>query len=68
MSESDDSGKKAAVARRVREAGERAKAEAEARRKAAGANAASPKEKNGRDGPEPVRYGDWEVKGIASDF
>jgi hypothetical protein len=23
---------------------------------------------NGRDGPEPVRYGDWEVKGIASDF
>jgi hypothetical protein len=27
-----------------------------------------PKEVNGRDGPEPVRYGDWEVKGIASDF
>ena len=26
------------------------------------------KEVNGRDGPEPVRYGDWEVKGIASDF
>ncbi|MGB6324750.1 MAG: DUF1674 domain-containing protein, partial [Methylocella sp.] len=23
---------------------------------------------NGRDGPEPVRYGDWEVRGIASDF
>ncbi|MGH6852027.1 MAG: DUF1674 domain-containing protein, partial [Methylocella sp.] len=20
------------------------------------------------DGPEPVRYGDWEVRGIASDF
>lgn len=27
-----------------------------------------PREINGRDGPEPVRYGDWEVKGIASDF
>jgi hypothetical protein len=27
-----------------------------------------PKEVNGRRGPEPVRYGDWEVKGIASDF
>jgi hypothetical protein len=27
-----------------------------------------PKELNGRRGPEPVRYGDWEVKGIASDF
>jgi len=22
----------------------------------------------GRDGPEPTRYGDWEVKGIVSDF
>jgi hypothetical protein len=22
---------------------------------------------NGRDGLDPVRYGDWEVKGIASD-
>lgn len=27
-----------------------------------------PKEVGGRKGPEPVRYGDWEVKGIASDF
>jgi hypothetical protein len=27
-----------------------------------------PPEVNGRKGPEPVRYGDWEVKGIASDF
>jgi len=27
-----------------------------------------PKEINGRDGPEPVRYGDWEKNGIASDF
>ena len=26
------------------------------------------KEINGRSGPEPVRYGDWEHKGLASDF
>lgn len=26
------------------------------------------KEVNGRDGPEPVRYGDWEKNGIISDF
>jgi len=46
---------------------QRALAEAEARRKAA-AEAARPKELGGRDGPEPVRYGDWENKGIAVDF
>jgi hypothetical protein len=27
-----------------------------------------PKEIGGPKGPEPVRYGDWEVKGRASDF
>ena len=27
-----------------------------------------PTEKKGRGGLEPTRYGDWEVKGIASDF
>ena len=27
-----------------------------------------PKEFKGRGGPEPTRFGDWEVKGIASDF
>lgn len=27
-----------------------------------------PKEIGGRDGPEPTRYGDWENKGIVSDF
>jgi hypothetical protein len=26
------------------------------------------KEVGGRDGPEPIRYGDWEVNGRASDF
>jgi hypothetical protein len=48
-------------------AAERALAEAEARRKAA-AEAARPAEIGGRDGPDPTRYGDWEVKGILSDF
>ena len=30
--------------------------------------AESKKEVGGRGGLEPTRYGDWEVKGIASDF
>ncbi|WP_207791500.1 DUF1674 domain-containing protein [Sandaracinobacteroides saxicola] len=29
---------------------------------------ALPPEKGGRKGPEPTRYGDWENKGICSDF
>ena len=50
-------------------AAERALAEAEARRQAASAEAKSlPKEFQGPKGPEPTRYGDWESKGIASDF
>ena len=50
-------------------AAERALAEAEARRKAAEANARpAAKEFQGPKGPEPTRYGDWENKGIASDF
>ena len=28
----------------------------------------APKELQGPEGPEPTRYGDWESKGIASDF
>jgi hypothetical protein len=45
----------------------RALAEAEARR-AAAASPGLPPELGGRDGPEPVRYGDWELKGRAIDF
>lgn len=45
----------------------RALEEADARR-AAAKDTALPKELGGRDGPEPVRYGDWEKKGIAIDF
>ena len=50
-------------------AAQRALAEAEARRQAAEANARpAAKESGGPKGPEPTRYGDWENKGIASDF
>jgi len=45
----------------------RALAEAEARRKDAKPPDLPP-ERNGTDGPEPTRFGDWEKKGIASDF
>ena len=48
-------------------AAKRALAEAEERRKKAKA-AELAKELGGRDGPDPVRYGDWEKKGIAIDF
>jgi hypothetical protein len=44
----------------------RALAEAQERRLRP--NPPAPPEVNGRDGLEPVRYGDWEVKGLASDF
>jgi len=58
---------KAQIAARIREAGERAKAEAQARRRAA-ADPARPKEIGGQKGPEPTRFGDWEKNGLASDF
>ncbi|MCG6901756.1 MAG: DUF1674 domain-containing protein [Rhodobacter sp.] len=48
-------------------AAKRALAEAEDRRKNARPSNL-PTELGGRDGPEPVRYGDWEKKGIAVDF
>ena len=49
-------------------AAQRALAEAEARRRDAVRKPAPPDEIGGRGGPDPARYGDWEVKGIASDF
>ncbi len=48
-------------------AAQRALAEAEERRRAAKA-LDLPTELGGRKGPEAVRYGDWEKKGIAIDF
>ncbi|MCC1492207.1 DUF1674 domain-containing protein [Cognatishimia sp. F0-27] len=52
-------------------AAQRALAEAAERRAKAEADAKAnpmPTELGGRDGPEPVRYGDWEKKGLAIDF
>ena len=50
---------------------ERAKAAAAreaVERRAAAPAAERPVEIDGRGGEEPTRYGDWEVKGLASDF
>ena len=49
------------------DAAKRALAEADERRKKAKSEK-MPTELGGRGGPEPVRYGDWEKKGIAVDF
>lgn len=50
-------------------AAKRALAEAEERRRAIDAKTAfAPKEQGGRGGLEPGRYGDWEIKGLTSDF
>ncbi len=51
----------------IPDAAKRALAEAEARRKETG-EFELPAELGGRKGPEPVRYGDWEKKGLAVDF
>ncbi|MDH2326750.1 DUF1674 domain-containing protein [Cereibacter sp. SYSU M97828] len=48
-------------------AAQRALAEAEERRRTA-KPLDLPAELGGRDGPEPVRFGDYEKKGLAVDF
>jgi hypothetical protein len=61
----------APVAKTLSPAAQRALAEAQARRAeidARAAEVASRKEVDGRGGLEPVRYNDWEVKGLTSDF
>ncbi len=59
---------KSVIQARIAEAAKRALAEAEERRRAADAKPPLPKERGGRAGPEPTRYGHWEKKGIISDF
>jgi hypothetical protein len=54
------------AAREPSPAARRALAEAEARR--AKPKPETPPEFKGRGGLDPARFGDWEVKGIASDF
>jgi hypothetical protein len=69
MSADDNSPRPKAVAEPQRilpPAAQRALEEAEARR--AQSKPAPPRELDGRGGLDPVRYGDWEVKGLASDF
>jgi hypothetical protein len=58
-----------AAPKRLTAAAQRALAEAAARRADRDRLAVpKPAEAKGPPGPDPVRYGDWEVKGIASDF
>jgi len=59
MTENKKSDLKAAAARALAEAEDR---------KATQPEQTLPPELGGRDGPEPVRFGDWERKGIAVDF
>jgi hypothetical protein len=70
MSDSDESRQQTSAPRKVPSpAARRALAEAEARRaEYRRREAEMPKEIGGRGGKEPGRYGDWEVKGLASDF
>jgi len=53
---------------KIAPAAKRALEEAEERRKSMKDKITPKKEFGGRDGPEPVRFGDWELKGIAIDF
>jgi hypothetical protein len=67
MTQKDDSA--AAPRKPLTPAAERALAEAQARRaERERAQAQRPPEIAGRGGLDPARYGDWEVKGVASDF
>ena len=73
MTSSDDKGATeqgaSAPKRKLSPAAERAlKEAAERRAEADRQKAAQPKEVPERNGPEPTRYGDWEKKGLASDF
>lgn len=56
------------TARNQPPAAQRALAEAEERRRKAAKAPAPPQELGGRGGLDPARYGDWEAKGLTSDF
>lgn len=64
----DEAPLNAAPGKPLTPAARRALEEAQARRAAAQAAAEAVTEQGGPKGPEPTRYGDWERKGIASDF
>ena len=64
-----DDGAKTGGKKALPAAAQRALEEAAARREEyRKREAALPKEIGGRGGNEPGRYGDWEVKGLTSDF
>jgi hypothetical protein len=69
MSDNDPRPNQIEIRRTLTPEARRALAEAEQRRAAqrAAANGQA-KEIGGRDGPDPVRFGDWERGGIISDF
>lgn len=69
MSKINDNPAGAAPGKPLPDAAKRALAEAAERRDTAERQAAdTAKEINGPKGPEPTRYGDWERKGVVSDF
>ena len=69
MTSSDDPAAKAPQRKPPSQAAERALAEAAERRAESERKAAArAKEVGGPSGPEPTRYGDWEKKGLTSDF
>ena len=51
-----------AIARRALEEAKKRRAEIDAK------TSNAPREVDGRGGLDPARYGDWEIKGISSDF
>jgi len=67
VKEKSDAAGRPSGPRTLTPAAQRALAEAAERSKAR-KEASPPKEVGGREGLDPARYGDWEVKGIASDF
>ena len=73
MTERDDHSAKPGPKKPLTPAAERALAEAAERRTRRQAQelpqeAGAAKEVGGPSGPEPTRYGDWEKKGLTSDF
>jgi hypothetical protein len=64
----DDTPANAAPGKPLTPAARRALEEAQARHRAAAAEAVRAPEDGGPKGPEPTRFGDWERKGIAVDF
>lgn len=71
MSEKSETGEAPGARRALSPVAARALAEAAARRaaqEAREAELAREKEVKGRGGKDPVRYEDWEVRGIATDF